>query len=70
MRLGSAEEDRDLTGGEELANTLCERARAGGEVVELAVEIVEEPADHLGVCGLRAAYDGIHAREVTRTERG
>ena len=43
-------------GGEQLPDTLGKRRRAGRRLVELAVEVVEKPADGLGVCGVRAAY--------------
>ena len=56
MRPVAGKEHRDLTGGEELPEALGESPRAGGGLVELAVEVVEKSADDLGVGGLGAAY--------------
>jgi hypothetical protein len=56
VRLASAEQDRYLAGGKELPNPLGERARAGCRLTELAVEVMQELADGLGVCEFRAAH--------------
>jgi photosystem II stability/assembly factor-like uncharacterized protein len=57
LRLASSEEHRDLAGGEELPDALGQGARAGRGLAELAVEVVEELSDRLGV-GVLSAADG------------
>jgi hypothetical protein len=56
-----AEEDSDISGGSQLANAVGERLRAGGRLLELAVEIVKEPADRLRVCDLGATDGSVRA---------
>jgi hypothetical protein len=63
VRLGLRQQDGDLARGKELFDALGKGARTGRSLVELAVEVVEKPADGLGVGGLRAAY-GLAAGSV------
>jgi hypothetical protein len=53
---GAAEEHGDLAVGEQGADAVRERPRAGCRVPELAVEVVQQPTDRLDVGGLREAH--------------
>jgi hypothetical protein len=55
MRAGSAEDHGGVAAGEQAADAIGQGPRAGRDVVELGVEVVEESADRLGVVAARQA---------------
>ena len=57
-RLVSGKEDDEVVAGEQLSHAIGERLRPGRDLVELRVEVVEEPADDLHIGDARPP-DGV-----------
>ena len=59
MGSGSTQQHGGLVGGDEAPQALGEDARTGRGLVELAVEVMEQLPDGLGVRGVREANGAI-----------
>ena len=64
-RVGACNQDGDLAVGEQVAHALRDRLRAGAELVELGLEVVQKPPDPVGVGGLRSSHLGHVATPTT-----
>jgi hypothetical protein len=64
LRLASSEENRAIAGSEELPDAVGESARAGRRIVELAVEVVQQLTDGVGVRDVRAADGEVTGRLI------
>jgi len=59
VEFGSTQQHGGLVGGDEATQALGEDARTGRGLVELAVEVMEQLPDGLGVRGVREANGAI-----------